>query len=101
MFLALEGNSFCTSAMRAFTLALKNSGSFFTAHGIGRIINSLGKASITVGNTAIGYLIITYTPKFREEIDQPVPFLVLIFLMSYKLASSFISVYQDCGLAIL
>lgn len=97
----LNGEPFCTSAMQACILALKNSGNFFIAHGIGKVIHSLGKVFISVANTGIGYLVITYVPSFQEDIDQPVPFLVLIFIMSYKLASSFMNVYQDCGLAIL
>ena len=39
----LTGNNFCSSAMAAFILALKNSGSFLITNGIGGLILSLGK----------------------------------------------------------
>lgn len=91
--MVLSGDNFCSSAMQACILSLKNSGNFFLANGIGAIIHSLGKVAISVANTGIGYLVITQVPSFQEDIDQPVPFLVLVFLMSFKLASSFMCVY--------
>lgn len=81
--MVLTGDTFCASAMQACILALKNAGNFFIADGIGKAIHSLGKVFISVANTGIGYLVITCVPSFQEDIDQPVPFLVLIFLMSY------------------
>lgn len=98
--MALTGESFCMSAMNACILALKNSGSFFIANGIGALIQSLGKGFISVCNTAIGYMVISKVPSFKEDIDQPIPFLILIFLMSYKMSSAFMDVYSGCSLAI-
>lgn len=98
---ALTGENFCTSAMQAFILALKNAASFLITNGIGTFIYFLGKATISVVNTAIGYLLITYVPDFEEDIDQPIPFLALIFLMSYLMATTFMEVYGGVSLAIL
>lgn len=98
---ALTGENFCTSAMNAFILALKNAASFFITNGIGAFIYFLGKATISIVNTAIGYLLITYIPDFEEDIDQPIPFLALIFLMSYMMATTFMEVYSGVSLAIL
>lgn len=98
---ALTGENFCTSAMQAFILALKNAASFFITNGIGAFIYFLGKATIAIVNTAIGYVLITYVPDFEEDIDQPVPFLLLIFLMSYMMATTFMEVYGGVSLAIL
>lgn len=99
--IALTGDSFCMSAMQAFILALKNKGTFFITNGIGGLIQALGKYFISILNTAIGYLVISMVPSFKEDIDQPIPFLILIFLMSYKMASAFMDVYNGCGIAIL
>lgn len=99
--MALTGDSFCSSAIQAYVLALKNLGDLFINDGIGKLLHSLGKVFISVSNTGIGYLVITYVPSYQEDIDQPVPFLLLILIMSYKLAAAFMDVYQDCGLVIL
>ena len=55
--------------MSAFVLALKNAASFFITNGIGALIYFLGKATISILNTFIGYLLITYVPDFEEDID--------------------------------
>lgn len=98
---ALTGESFCTSAMQAFILALKNTASFFITNGIGAFIFFLGKMTISIVNTAIGYCLITYIPDFEEDIDQPLPFLLLIFMMSYIMATTFMELYGGVSLAIL
>ena len=98
---ALTGEAFCTSAMQAFVLALKNAASFFITNGIGALIYFLGKTCISITNTAIGYLCISLIPTFEEEIDQPLPFLALIFLMSYMMATTFMEVYGGVSLAVL
>lgn len=59
---ALTGKGFCSSALTAFVLALKNSGSFLITNGIGRLISFVGKAFISISNTAIGYLVINMVP---------------------------------------
>lgn len=98
---ALTGENFCSSAMQAFVLALKNAGSFFITNGIGNLIYFLGKACISIVNTTIGYLLISCVPTFEEEIDEPLPFLGMIFLMSYMMATTFMEVYGGVSLAIL
>ena len=77
---ALTGESFCTSAMAAFVLALKNAATFFITNGIGSLIFFLGKMTISIINTAIGYLLITHVESFKEEIDNPVPVLAIKYV---------------------
>jgi len=98
---ALTGDNFCTSAMAAFILALKNSGSFLITNGVGTLISFLGKSTISISNTAIGYIVISNVKEFKEDIDQPIPFLGLIFLMSFMMATTFMDVYSGISLAIL
>ena len=69
---ALTGETFCTSAMQAFILALKNAASFFITNGIGAFIFFLGKMTISCLNTAIGYLLITYVPDFEEDLKTSI-----------------------------
>jgi len=66
---SLTSEPFCMAAMQACVLALKNSGTFFIANGIGGLIHGLGKGFVSIVNTGIGYLVITYIPSFREDID--------------------------------
>lgn len=61
----------------------------------------LGRVLITLVNTAIGYLVINMVPSFKEDIDQPIPFLILIMLMSYKMSDAFMKVYDGCANAIM
>lgn len=98
---ALTGENFCVSAMQGFVLALKNAATFLIINGIGQFLYLLGKATISIVNTAIGYLMITYIQEFQEDIDQPLPFLMLIFFMSYMMATTFMEVYNSVSLAIL
>lgn len=55
---ALTGDNFCTSAVNAFILALKNAATFFITNGVGSLIYFLGKMSICLANTFIGYFMI-------------------------------------------
>jgi hypothetical protein len=98
---ALTGENFCSSAMAGFVLALKHSGSFVITNGIGGIIGFIGKVTIATGNTFIGYLLITKSKLISTEIDSPVPPLVVVFLMSYLVATVFMSVYSIISLTIL
>jgi solute carrier family 44 (choline transporter-like protein), member 2/4/5 len=98
---ALTGENFCSSAMNAFSLALKHSGSFFVANGIGSLISFLGKFSIAVGNTLVAMLMLSEIKSVSEAIDSEVGPLIVIFFMSYVIASIFMSVYGTTSLTML
>lgn len=98
---ALTGENFCNSGMTAFVLALKNSTTFFITNGIGTLIFFLGKMTISIFNTLIGYFIITNVPEFREEIENPVTVLAVVFLMSLVVANVFMEVLSSASLTIL
>lgn len=98
---ALTGENFCTSAMAGFVLALKHSGSFIITNGIGSMIGFIGKVTIATGNTFIGYLLLTQTKLIADQIDSPIPPLAVIFVMSYLVATVFMSVYSIISLTIL
>lgn len=99
--MALSCESFCTSAIAAFTLALKNSATFLITNGIGGLIRFLGRIAICIANTFIGYLIINYDTELKEDIDNPIVILAVIFLISWTLATVFMEVYSITSLAIL
>lgn len=99
--IALTGQNFCSSAMASFSLALKHSGSFFITNGIGMLISMLGKLSIAIGNTLIGYLMLSKIETVAVNLESPIGPLVIIFLISYVMATIFMTVYSTTSLAIL
>ena len=99
--IALTGESFCTSAMAAFVLALKNAATFFITNGIGSLIFFLGKMTISIINTGLGYILITNIESFKEDIDNPIPVLAVIFLISLSMSSVFMNLYDTTSLTVL
>jgi choline transporter-like protein 2/4/5 len=105
--IALTGDNFCSSAMSAFVLALKNAATFFITNGIGSLIQFLGKITISLLNVFLCYLIIMYSPEFEDDdgegsiIDNPIPVLGVMFVISFTLATIFMEVYSCTSLAIL
>ena len=98
---ALTGENFCSSAMAAFALALKHSGSFLVTNGIGTLICFLGKLTIALANTFVGYIMLTNIKEIKESVEEPMAPLAVIFLFSYIMASIFMSVYSTTSLTIL
>jgi hypothetical protein len=97
----LTGESFCTSAMAAFVLALKNLATFTITNGIGSLIFFLGKMTISIFNTLIGYILITNVESFKEDIDNPLPVLVVIYVISLSMSSIFMNLYDTTSLTVL
>lgn len=97
---ALTGDSFCPSAVAAFILALKNAATFFITNGVGSLIYLLGRFTIALTNTFIGYLIITQVAEF-EEIDNPLPPTAVIFVISFMMATIFMDIFGSTSLACL
>lgn len=98
---ALTGKNFCSSAMAAFILALKNSSSFIITNGIGYLIQLLGKLSITTGNVLIAYIMLTQLEGVSAGAQSPFPPLLIVAVVSYVMASIFMSVYAITSLTLL
>mmetsp|Transcript_10816 Transcript_10816/g.16437 ORF Transcript_10816/g.16437 Transcript_10816/m.16437 type:complete len:162 (-) Transcript_10816:21-506(-) len=98
---ALTGENFCSSAMAAFVLALKNSGSFLIVNGVGSLITFLGKMTIAAGNSAIAYIMLTKMDSVSTNIGNPFPPLIVIFLMSYLMGCVFMNVYSITSITLL
>lgn len=98
---ALNGTNFCTSAINGFLLILKNTATFAITSGLGSVFIFLGKVAITVGNTCIGYVIIAKWPRIYDQINSPVAPLIVIFIISYILASLFMSIFAVAATSLL
>lgn len=69
--------------------------------GIGALLRFRGRMTICISNTFFGYLLITYESTLKEDIDNPIVILCVIFVLSWALASIFMEVYSVVSLAIL
>lgn len=88
--------------MSACALALKNSSTFIITNGIGYLLSFLGKMSIAVGNTFIGYLLIKQsTNQQSQQLSTLLAPLVLIFVVSYSMGAIFMNVYSMTSLTLL
>ena len=98
---ALTGNSFCESAVIGAVLTLKHAATFVITQGVGSFISFLGKIVIAGVNTLLGYLIITEDKNISDNIESPIAPLIVIFVISYLIASIFMGVYTIISITIL
>lgn len=91
---ALHSKCFCVSAMNAFMLVLKNSGTFFVSEGLGGLFIFLGKVFISVVNTGILYVVLLNWKQLNDKINSPIPPMVAVFLISYIISSVFMALFS-------
>lgn len=70
-------------------------------NGIGNLIAFLGKFLIAIGNTLLGYLMVNGIPSISEQLNNPVPPCVVVFMISYLMSSVFMRVYSMTSLTLL
>lgn len=96
---AITCESFCPSALHAFLLILKNHSKFAFVEGIAGAFMFLAKTFIAVLTTLIGYAII---PPITAPVEvNPVAPCFFIFLFSYIVAATFISIFETSSNSIL
>lgn len=91
---ALHSKNFCVSAVNAFLLVLKNSGTFFVSGGIATVFIFIGKVFISLLNTLICYVILLNWPELRDKINSPIPPIVAVFFISYIIASVYMALFS-------
>ena len=99
--MALNCTNFCASAMNAFLLVLKNSGTFMVSEGIAGVFMFLGKIFISVANTALCYLILTNWEELSSKINSPIGPLIAVFIISYVIASVFMALFNIASTTIV
>jgi len=97
IYCALSNESFCSSALNAFILVLKNAAKFSFVNAIGGTFMYIAKFVIAVVTTVICYFILGAMPQVTE-IYAP---LGICFVISYILGSVFISVFDAASNTIL
>jgi choline transporter-like protein 2/4/5 len=90
-YMAVTGDSFCSSAWNGFILNLKHLAKFVFALNIAGLFIFMGVVTITCVNTGIGYLLMTYAIKDgAHEGFNVVPSLVAFGIVSFLVAIIFL-----------
>ena len=97
----MTGNNFCGSAIAAFYLILRNTGTFGIAHGISIIFVFVGKLFITAIPTLIGYIIITQVDDISSKVSSPISLCICFAVISYAIGALFMSVWGMAAETIL
>ena len=98
---ALEGKNFCESAGQAMTLNKRHAADYIVIDGMGMLLEFLGKVTIAIGNAAVGYLMLTQVQEFKGKVDNPWVPIAVIFIISFVMASMFMSVFSVTSMTLL
>ena len=91
---ALHSKNFCQSAIGAFLLVLKNSGTFFVSEGLGGLFIFLGKVFISVFNTGVCYVVLLNWSEINDKLNSPIPPMATTFIISFVVASVFMGLFS-------
>jgi len=98
---ALTNDYFCLAAWNAFALILKNVATFGWLNTIGFVLNWFGVCGISCLNAFGGYLVLTRLDYYKLTVTQPFVVCILIGLMTFFVAKSFLSIFSFSMDAIL
>jgi hypothetical protein len=99
--MALSNESFCSSAINAFLITLKNSVKFAMVDGMAHIFMFIGKTCITVSTTFLGFLLIKPMLPEGQSITNPFVPMLVIALISYMISAVFIGIFDASANTIL
>ena len=97
IYCALSGESYCSSAINAFLLILKNSAKFGFVEGIASCFMFIAKFFISIMTTLVSFFLL----KAMVEVSDPYAPLLVIFLLSYMIATIFIEIFDTGANTIL
>ena len=100
-YIAVSGDSFCSSAWNGFLLNMKFGLEFAWANFIASAFVLLGKIGITILNTFCCYLIMKHITKDLDEISSTAGPLSIVALVSFAAANIFLSLFDEAVLAML
>ena len=90
----LTGNHFCGAAWAAFWLTVRNAGRFSIVSMVGGLLMFVGKGTIMILSGWIGYLIIVNSSELKDKVASPVFPVVIVVVISYLIASIFLSLFS-------
>mmetsp|Transcript_22525 Transcript_22525/g.76592 ORF Transcript_22525/g.76592 Transcript_22525/m.76592 type:complete len:700 (-) Transcript_22525:204-2303(-) len=95
---AIDGSSFCTSAIRAVFILVSNAGKVLAVNTVGDFLLFLGKMCVTMGVACLAFLLADMSMYTDADSDYYLysPFLCILIavLLGYQIASVFMSVYE-------
>ena len=97
IYLAISNESFCSSALNAFILILKNGAKFAFVNSIGGVFMFIARVCISIATTAVCWFLLGLV----EEVDSKFLPLVVIFAVTYVIATVFISIFDVSANTIL
>ena len=97
IYLAISNESFCSSALNAFILILKNAAKFSFVNAIGGVFMFIARLTISLTTTVLCWLWI----KEVDAVDSRVLPMIIIFCLAYFIAAIFISIFDASANTIL
>ena len=97
IYMALSGESFCSSALNSFILILKNAAKFAFVEGIADVFMFLAKIFISTATTCLSWLLMGV----MTDVDSPFMPLFVVFMLSYMIGSIFIAIFDVSANTIL
>ena len=97
IYLAISNENFCSSALNAFILVLKNTAKFAFVNSIGGVFMFIAKICISIMTTVAGWFLLNYA----ENVDSKYLPALVIFAFAYIISSIFISIFDASSNTIL
>jgi Plasma-membrane choline transporter len=92
--IAMTGENFCVAARNSFKLIIENSGRYLVLGGVTSYFTFIGQLGITLTSTYLGYILLLQDVGVSHDLNSPVPPIVAFLIVSYVIASLFLSVYN-------
>jgi len=100
-YMAISGESFCTSAWNGFLLNLKHLAKFVFATQIASLFVFMGIIAITCVNIGVGYVLCQYIIKDAAQVTSIVPSLITFGIISFVVAVVFLGTFDEAVLSTL
>ena len=100
-YMAVSGDSFCSSAWNGFLLNIKHTMQFGWANFLASMFIFIGKVSIVVLNVFSCFMIMKYVTKDMHEISSPASPLIVVGVVTYMAASIFLGLFDEAVLALM
>lgn len=98
-YMAVSGDSFCSSAWNGFLLNVKHMLEFGFANTIAKVFIFIGKLAIVIGNVFSLYFIMKYITKDTEEVSSLIGPFSVVGLVTWFTASVFLGLFDTTVMA--
>ena len=100
-YMAISGDSFCSSAWNGFLLNVKHMLKFSFANFIAKIFTLLGKVGIVAANLFSLYIIMKHITYDTEEVSSLLGPMVLVGVVSFFTANIFLGLFDTAVMALM